>query len=69
MEQGAAMTVQWFKSSHSSFETGNCVEAAFAGRAVLVRDSTAPDARTLAFGAGEWLEFLRSAASADPGHR
>ncbi|WP_106583507.1 DUF397 domain-containing protein [Murinocardiopsis flavida] len=63
------MAARWFTSSHSSAETGNCVEVAFAGRAVLVRDSTAPAARTLAFGAGEWLGFLRTSAPADSGRR
>ena len=36
--------IPWLKSSYSG-NTGNCVEVAFAGRVVAVRDSKDPAAR------------------------
>lgn len=53
---------RWFKSSHSSAETGCCVEVAISARAVLVRDSSDPDAGVLDFEAGEWRVLLQVSA-------
>ncbi|MEU1161386.1 DUF397 domain-containing protein [Streptomyces sp. NPDC005921] len=35
--------LQWFKSSYSASEGGNCVEVAAASATVHVRDSKTPD--------------------------
>ncbi len=48
----------WRKSSRSGQGTnGNCVEVAFAGPAVAVRDSKRPAAGTLAFPAAGWARL------------
>jgi hypothetical protein len=50
----------WRKSGRSGGGSGgNCVEVAFAGPAVGVRDSKKPDAGLLAFPASAWQRFLR----------
>ena len=50
----------WHKSSRSgSGNNDNCVEVAFAGPAVAVRDSKNPAAGALAFPANRWVSFLR----------
>ncbi|MEO6085157.1 MAG: DUF397 domain-containing protein [Umezawaea sp.] len=51
--------VEWRKSSYSgSGNDGNCVEVAFAGPAVAVRDSKNTGAQ-LAFPTEAWKRFLR----------
>jgi hypothetical protein len=51
----------WRKSGRSGGGSGgNCVEVAFAGPAVGVRDSKKPDAGALAFPASAWQRFVRS---------
>lgn len=47
----------WRKSSRSSSKL-NCVEVAFAGRAVLARDSKCRDAGSLAFSPPVWRAFV-----------
>jgi hypothetical protein len=48
----------WRKSSRSGTGTNdNCVEVAFAGPAVAVRDSKQPAAGALAFPATGWAQF------------
>jgi hypothetical protein len=51
----------WRKSSRSTGagSNGNCVEVAFAGPAVAVRDSKNPTASPLAFPATSFTTFLR----------
>jgi hypothetical protein len=49
----------WRKSSRSGQgSNGNCVEVAFAGPAVAVRDSKSPNAGALVFPSHGWLSFL-----------
>nr|WP_184695508.1 DUF397 domain-containing protein [Saccharothrix tamanrassetensis] len=56
--------VTWRKSSRSNGASNTaCVEVAFAGAAVGVRDSKNPAAGTLAFPAARWAFFLRGTGS------
>ncbi|MEV0700469.1 DUF397 domain-containing protein [Saccharopolyspora sp. NPDC050389] len=50
---------RWRKSSYSS-DQANCVEVAFAGPAVGVRDSKDPGGAVLAFPADRWSRFVES---------
>ncbi|XKK38063.1 DUF397 domain-containing protein [Nocardiopsis sp. ARC36] len=52
---------QWWKSSYSSAQGGNCVEVAETGRHMYLRDSENPGLGHFSFGSGEWRAFLRSA--------
>jgi hypothetical protein len=47
----------WAKSSYSTPNGGNCVQARDTGRAVQVRDSKNPDGAVLIFGAAQWAAF------------
>jgi hypothetical protein len=49
----------WRKSSRSG--DGNCVEVAFDGEAILVRDSKDRDGAVLSFTRSEWAAFLAGA--------
>lgn len=51
----------WRKSSASGPNCDNCVEVAFVGEAVAVRDSKHPDARPLIFNHAEWDAFVEGA--------
>jgi hypothetical protein len=51
----------WRKSSRSGPWTDNCVEVAFVGEAILVRDSKDPDGPALVFTASEWDAFVNGA--------
>lgn len=52
--------VAWRKSSQSGGGgNGNCVEVAFAGPAVGVRDSKNPDSGVLVFSSVQWAFFLK----------
>lgn len=52
--------VMWRKSSRTGGGNGgNCVEVAFAGTAVGVRDSKSPDSGVLVFSSVQWAFFLR----------
>ena len=47
----------WAKSSYSTPNGGNCVQARDTGRAVQVRDSKNPDGAVLTFAAVQWAAF------------
>ncbi|MGY4979696.1 DUF397 domain-containing protein [Streptomyces sp. 900105755] len=50
--------LQWFKSSYSGSEGGDCVEVASTPATVRVRDSKAPDGPILTVSPAVWSEFL-----------
>jgi hypothetical protein len=52
---------EWFKSSYSTDQGGDCVEVA-AAVAVHVRDSKDEGGPTLAFGPAAWAAFVAYAA-------
>lgn len=52
-------SAEWRKSSHSA--NGACVEIAFIGRQVAVRDSKAREGVALIFSFEEWEAFIRGA--------
>jgi hypothetical protein len=47
----------WRKASYSN-GSGQCVETASGGGAILVRDTTNRDGGTLAFSASAWASFV-----------
>lgn len=49
----------WRKSSHSSDNGGNCVEAVDLGESVAIRDSKDPDGPVLVASAAAWRAFLQ----------
>jgi hypothetical protein len=51
----------WRKSSRSGPWTDNCVEVAFVGEAILVRDSKDPEGAVLVFTPNEWDAFVNGA--------
>lgn len=57
MERERLDRARWRKSSYSGTDGGNCVEAATAPDAVLVRDSKDRDGPHLTFGRQEWEAF------------
>jgi Domain of unknown function (DUF397) len=52
---------RWLTSSRSGMACDNCVEVAFVGDAIAVRDSKNPDGPTLIFTAAEWDAFVGGA--------
>jgi hypothetical protein len=50
----------WRTSSYSGTSGNNCVETASGAGAVLVRDTTDRDGRTLSVPAAAWARFTRS---------
>jgi Domain of unknown function (DUF397) len=50
----------WRKSSYSSGNGGQCVEAGHAAGLILVRDTVNRDGVTLSVSAGAWAEFAAS---------
>ncbi|MEV4873624.1 DUF397 domain-containing protein [Streptomyces syringium] len=48
----------WRRSSFSTAGVDNCVEVAFVGRDVWVRDSNSPDQPSLSFSRRTWRAFL-----------
>lgn len=53
----------WAKSSYSTPNGGNCVQARDTGRAVQVRDSKNPDGAVLTFTAVQWAAFTTAVKS------
>jgi hypothetical protein len=51
-------TAVWRKSSRSGPNCDNCVEVAFVGGAVAVRDSKNPTGPALIFTPDEWIAFV-----------
>jgi len=51
----------WRKSTRSGPWTDNCVEVAFVGEAIAVRDSKNPTGGVLVFTASEWDAFVDGA--------
>jgi len=47
----------WAKSSYSTPNGGNCIQARDTGRAVQVRDSKNPDGAVLTFARPQWAAF------------
>jgi hypothetical protein len=52
------MGMNWRKASYSSGSSGNCVEAASGGGAVLVRDTASREGLTLEVPAAAWATFV-----------
>jgi hypothetical protein len=52
---------QWFKSARSGPNSDNCVEVAFVGEAIAVRDSKNPHGPALIFTPAEWDAFVGGA--------
>ena len=62
--KGAAVDIAaaaWRKSSRSGPWTDNCVEVAFVGDSILVRDSKNPSGAVLVFTPREWDAFVNGA--------
>jgi|KBSMisStandDraft_5_1062788.scaffolds.fasta_scaffold779987_1 hypothetical protein len=62
--KGAAVDIAaaaWRKSSRSGPWTDNCVEVAFVGDSILVRDSKNPSGAVLVFTPSEWDAFVNGA--------
>lgn len=55
MSSGTAL--EWFKSSYSGSEGGECVEVAQEASAIHIRDSKAPQGHVIV-GPGAWAAFL-----------
>lgn len=54
-------TAQWRKSTRSGGNTDMCVEVAFVGEAIAVRDSKDTAGPVLVFNRGEWDAFVAGA--------
>ena len=52
---------EWHKSTRSGPDSENCVEVAFVGEAIAVRDSKDPDGPALIFTPAEWDAFVGGA--------
>lgn len=52
------LTMAWKKSTFSSGNTDNCVEARLAGDGVEVRHSKNPAGPAIAYTTAEWVAFL-----------
>ncbi|MFG3005233.1 DUF397 domain-containing protein [Streptomyces calvus] len=50
--------LDWFKSSYSGSQGDDCVEVAFAGDAVHVRDSKTQDGPRFVVSPAAWQDFL-----------
>ncbi|MFE6056767.1 DUF397 domain-containing protein [Kitasatospora sp. NPDC056446] len=62
------MTLDWFKSSYSGTNGGDCIEVAPGVPGLVpVRDSKNPEGPTLAFPAEAWGSFVTAARSGEFG--
>lgn len=52
---------QWRKSTRSGAYGDNCVEVAFVGESIAMRDSKDPQGPVLVFNKGEWDAFVGGA--------
>ncbi|MGI8311123.1 DUF397 domain-containing protein [Saccharopolyspora hattusasensis] len=50
---------RWFKSSYSTANSANCVEARLSGGGIEIRDSKDPGGPILRFDNSAWARFLR----------
>jgi hypothetical protein len=57
-------SLQWFKSSYSGSDGGDCVEVAASPRTVHVRDSKDRQGPVLGFSHEEWSVFVAYARTA-----
>ncbi|MFF8322171.1 DUF397 domain-containing protein [Streptomyces bobili] len=55
---GSRRELAWFKSSHSTNDGPECVEVAFTGEAIRIRDSKNRQSPHLAFAPSEWAAFV-----------
>ncbi|MFJ7060249.1 DUF397 domain-containing protein [Streptomyces griseobrunneus] len=55
--------LQWFKSSYSSDQGGNCVEVAAHPAAVHIRDSKVTDGPVRSFEPATWNAFVHSSTA------
>jgi Domain of unknown function (DUF397) len=69
MERERLDRPRWRRSSYSGTDGGNCVEAATAADAVLIRDSKDPDGPHLAFGRQAWEAFAAAVTVTSAAHR
>ncbi|MFJ9843668.1 DUF397 domain-containing protein [Kitasatospora sp. NPDC101155] len=58
-----SQALDWFKSSHSGAEGGQCVEVAVAGAVVHIRDSKDPAGPVLSIESAGWAAFVRFASA------
>ncbi|MGI5353558.1 DUF397 domain-containing protein [Streptomyces sp. CA-250714] len=67
MTRDDAQSPQWFTSSYSNDQGGQCVEAARMGNgtAMWVRDSKNPRGAVFEFGDGPWMSFLQAVVDGD----
>ncbi len=61
MAEPGRPSIEWLKSESSG--SGDCVEVAFVGRSVLVRNSRDRAGPVLSFTHSEWTAFLTGARS------
>jgi Domain of unknown function (DUF397) len=61
MAESGRSSIEWRKSESSV--SGDCVEVAFVGQSVLVRNSKDPAGPVLSFTHSEWTAFLAGARS------
>jgi hypothetical protein len=59
MAEPGRSSIEWRKSETSG--SGDCVEVAFVGPSVLVRNSRDPAGPVLSFTRSEWMAFLAGA--------
>lgn len=58
----SATKLDWFKSSYSAGDGGDCVEVSTAHASVYIRDSKQADGPVLNVGSAGWARFVRMAA-------